>query len=127
MAFQTQGLSTELHFVGTVRLGTAALIFHRVRDSTRGRGMKLDHIGHAQQAQRGFFQGHGCHRPHPMSLFGEGRIGPGMEQAPLGRLPVLGPEPFDMNQGALTRAVPVVLEGGEWNEVVLFHDAALCP
>lgn len=89
--------------------------------------MKLDHIGHAPQTQGGFFQGHGRHRPYTMSLFGERRIGPGMEQAPLGRLPVLGPEPLDMNQGALTRAVPVVLEGGEGNEIFLFHDAALCP
>jgi hypothetical protein len=62
-----------------------------------------------------------------MSLFRERGIGTGMEQTPLRRLPILGPQPFDMNQGALSRAVKVMLEGGEGDEIFLFHDAALCP
>ena len=87
--------------------------------------MELDHIGDAPETQSGFFQGHGRYRADAMALFRQGLIGPGMKQTPFGRLPVLGPQTLDMNQGALARTEQIVLQGGEGNEVFLFHDSAL--
>ncbi|MCY1366295.1 hypothetical protein D9M69_531850 [compost metagenome] len=105
-------------------LGPTALILHGIGAFPVISSTELDHIGHAHNAQLRVEQGHGGNGAYTMTLLHLALVSALVEQAPFGGLPVFRPQSLDMNQCALARAVEVVLQGGQGDEIVVFH---VCP
>lgn len=111
---EAEGLGTELDFVGAVCLGFPAFVFDR---NNRPILVKFDHIALAGKAEReradgqtpGDADARACFRGTVVSAF--------MEDTSLGGESILGPDLFEVDQGALARAIEPMLECGEGDEV----------
>jgi len=99
-----------------VRLGFAALIFHR--HWPRRFADIFDHIGPPGDPKRPGAQCHAAFRAHAWPGFRPARIHPLVQQAACGGGAILGPDLLDMDQRALPRAEHIVLEGRERDEGV---------
>ena len=101
-----------MHFIGTVQLGLAALVLHRIGRFPSPIGAKLDEIGDASQIEAPARQRQ-CHHPADGATFPIGGVMRNIMQDPsLGREAVLLPLPLDMDQCGLTQAIDRMLERG---------------
>ena len=112
--FQAQALGAKLDFVHRVGFGLAAFVFHGFQ--TACFCVHFHQIQHAADAQ--FLRRH-MHRPlktHALARFRLARIHALMQRLALRGQIVLRPRLLVVNQGALTRAEGVVLQGGKGNQ-----------
>jgi hypothetical protein len=119
--FEAKCLSTQLYFVCTVYFWLAALVLNRVGPVATIDDMELHHIGDTCDPQSRVGQGHCRDGAHSVSLLDCGVIGPIVEQPPFGGLAVVRPQALDVDQRALPRAVKVMLEGGNGDQVIIIH------
>ena len=128
---QAHRLRAELHPIRVVALGLAAFVLHGERHAVPGaelrvlsaegrrRRPELDHVGFAEQPELA--------RPHRRSALRAATVAalrpPGV--GPLVQVPaldgelVLRPEPLDMNQRALPRAIQQMLQGGDGEKLIV--------
>ena len=111
-------MGAELHLVGAVRLGPAQLVLDRERHRPARRAVQLDQIGDADQAQGRGAQRHAGDAAHALALLLRRLVHPVVREASLGGQRILGPDPLDVNQRALPRAIQPVLQRGDGDEVV---------
>jgi len=112
---QAEGLRAELHFVGAMRLRTAALVFDRV-----GRiAMEFDGIRLAVKAMDEGAQREPAQDADARAAVWPAAVDPLVHQPPLGGGAVLRPELLHMDQRALPRAEQVVLQGRHRHQRVL--------
>lgn len=107
---QADGLGAELNLVRPVRLGAAPLVFYRHHPSV---GMDLDHIANASQAVGIRPDREAARNAHPRPALAHTGVGFLVQGLALGGGEILRPLTLDMNERTLSRAIEIVLEGGE--------------
>ena len=112
--FQTKRLCAELHLVAAVGLRFAALVLDGVDGAVP---VKLDDIGLPAQTEPLRTDRESPRRAHPPLRRLLLAVGPFVQHPAFGRVPVLDPYLFQVDQGTLARAVEVVLQGGEHDVV----------
>ena len=108
--FQAERLRAQLNAVAVVALGPPALVLDGQR---RFAGPPLDDVGDAVKPQLEAAQGQG---PSRQRLGPPGRsaaVGLFVQKGPLGGVPILRPQPLDVDERALALAIEQVLQGGD--------------
>jgi hypothetical protein len=107
---QAERLRAELHLVGTMRLGAAALVLGRMRTPAPAAPDQLDHVRDARNPQPVGAERHAVHGAHAGTRGHRRLLSALVQQTPLGGQHVLGPRALDVDQRALSRAEQVVLQ-----------------
>ena len=112
-------MCAELHLVGAMRLGLAALVFDGVGRLDAVRPMEFDDVGDARDPEPARRERESGNAPDAARISAAGFVGRGMEHPALGGEAVLVPHPLDMDERRLPQAVDRVLERGDGDGVVL--------
>jgi hypothetical protein len=112
--FKTERLSTKLHLVAAIAFRLASLVLDREDRAVR---MEFHDIGLAAQTKPMRADREGTYGTYPPLPHFFPTIRPLVQYPAFGSEPVFDPDLFDMDQGALARAVQIVLQGGEHDEV----------
>lgn len=119
---QTQSLCAELHLVGAMRLGPAALVFDGVGTPVRRATVQFHRIGLADQAVPHATQVERADGANVATPLPPAAVDTFVQDAPLRRRAVLQPLLFEMDQRALAGAEQLMLKGRDRNEgIVRFH------
>ena len=121
--FQAHRLCGQLQVVMYLQLFPAMFVFHRV-DMTIG--VKLDHIAFTHQPKTIRPYRQCAFAPHPLESLKTLLIHPRMRRIAAHGVNVLVEGLFQMNQGALARALAPVLERGKHDGVVCFAHGGKC-
>lgn len=111
---EAQPLGAELNFVATVALRLAPFVLDG-KDSAIL--MELHHVGLPGEAETTGADRQGSHRADPALLLRLPAVRPLVQHPPLGGEAVFDPDLFQMDQSALSRAIEIVLQGGEHDVV----------
>ena len=112
--FETERLGTQLHLVATIFLWLATLVLDGKDNAVL---MKFHNVGLAGQAEPHRTNREGPHRADPPLLLRLPAVRPLMQHPAFGSEPVFNPNLLEVDQGALTGAVQIVLQGGEHDVV----------
>lgn len=107
--FEAEGLGAELDFVGAVAFRFAALVFD---GDDAPVAVEFDDVGLAVESETVAGEVEAAGGSQAGAGFGGAVVGALVEDAAGGGEVVLGPEPLDVDEGALALAVEEVLEGG---------------
>jgi hypothetical protein len=105
---QTQGLCTELYFIGPTGASYPDLMLYRMGNAVY---VKLYHISPPGQPQPFVPDWQGILHPNPFPQDAGGCINPGVGTPPAQRKDILLPHMLYMNEGTLPGAIRIVLQG----------------